>query len=73
MKHRKSAMRCRAPVRCCAAERIRDAALTEVLALRRKLVDPDKLREIGQAYRHYDAGLFSRWDSYEGAIEAAED
>ena len=34
--------------------------------------DPDKLREVGQAYEHYDARLCSRWDSYEGAIAAAE-
>jgi hypothetical protein len=51
-------------------EGLRRAA--EGLVERRKLVDPAKLRETGQAYEHYEAGLRSRWDSYEGAIAAAE-
>jgi len=45
---------------------------SEVLALRRKLVGPAKLREIGQARARDEARLRSGWDSYEGAIRAAE-
>lgn len=45
---------------------------SEVLALRRKLVGPAKLREIGQARERDEARLRSGWDSYEGAIRAAE-
>ena len=44
----------------------------EALEDRRELVDPAKLREIGQLYEHYDAGLVSRWSCYEDAITAAE-
>jgi hypothetical protein len=39
---------------------------------RREQVNPEKLREIGQAYERYEVGLRSRWDSYEDAIKAAE-
>jgi hypothetical protein len=44
----------------------------KVIADRREKFDPALLRGLGQAYERYDAGLRSRWDSYEGAIEAAE-
>jgi hypothetical protein len=43
----------------------------EMLALRRKLVNPAGLRRIGQARERYKARLRSGWDRYENAIAAA--